>query len=951
MKKAYIIVALVVLLGASVLPAMAYPIHLFPQPFVQDGTIDYDLDGMPDVAIILGSKAAPEDVLGATLIAAKMASHLYFTNALYVDAKDAEAHGVKLYHGSFTAEAYGHRYQALDLVGDYNFTDDGLEVEGFLWSWDEDWGREPGDDLPNPFGKIFPLEGDYVFVPAEVESVQNPTEIKFSIGLEVDPDDLSEYVVFAPGYFPPAYTDAEKSWATQLNFDCPGGWLFSFDAWDTTQDFTPVELDIEYTWSHAGFYFIHPLNPIDVKIGTTIDLPWAGYTLSADTVDVDEPGSYSVGFVVYKIGGTTPVDYFHIENSNNAGTQTENPKDNDPDTFQTFLYSIIHRDIYIKADIDGDGVIEDDERLVPYFGITVRDTDEVLQTVTMDFYSLVLAPNIYPGYGEGSQGGTDPIDGTTHPTDDVYAFWNTKWFFDDTYGWPHPSNSDYADAADPDEGSYNVDVILELSNYPDPAGPRVFAGGNMWLEPDSDLWDDLGLDEGFSHSKGYIVDEQSVFEPWLADLPDDEAFLGISGYKTGDDEYTWYMVVKSGTLGATLFVQNETGWYTPLNEDGHFTAGGNDYWFTSVVTQQIVAGQECPALPPGIAGEYCGPACGPTWGIYKFTEGEKVLTEVECDHFVEPDNLTAYYSGCEEIQEGEGVCCPKNLTDMIYASADPDSDVYHEDVSLAVYHWQLNWFYPINATGVFAGIYDRVEDRNGDGIFTGATELVPVATPEGGTVYEDVTPDEYKDLVFNFASPEEVYSFVRAPIAYMDEWVFDGESLSEDVVDKALILVGGPLVNTVVKYLNDTGNLYILYKTDGRSTWLYNPLGAPGEQDINLSYAISLIDPTIDTKYVYKYKDETNGLGVIQYAKENPWNPDKPILVVAGTDRFGTLAASIALADPTKLANITIQTYYNAGVGDTAPAVIVIGIRPTTVPTRVAVQPVLVVPVGLPAGS
>ncbi|MDK2383939.1 MAG: S-layer protein, partial [Candidatus Korarchaeota archaeon] len=81
MKKAYIIAALVVLLGASLLPAMAYPIHMFPQPFVQDGTIDYDFDGMPDIAIILGSKAAPEDVLGATLIAAKIASHLYYTNA------------------------------------------------------------------------------------------------------------------------------------------------------------------------------------------------------------------------------------------------------------------------------------------------------------------------------------------------------------------------------------------------------------------------------------------------------------------------------------------------------------------------------------------------------------------------------------------------------------------------------------------------------------------------------------------------------------------------------------------------------------------------------------------------------------------------------------------------------------------------------------------------------
>ncbi len=909
MKKAYIIAALVVLLGASLLPAMAYPIHTFPQPFVQDGTIDYDFDGMPDIAIILGSKAAPEDVLGATLIAAKIASHLYYTNAMWVDAKHAAANGITLYHGSFTAEAYGHRYQALDLVGDWLDAD---TFWGFLWSWN--WAGEPG------FDQIYPLHDGYVFVPSSVKSVDNPTQITYSVGLEVDPDDLKEWVVFAPGYFPPAYTDNEKSiYAVDLDFDCPGTFTFDYDAWDTTKDYTPVAGPITYTWAHGGFYFIHPLNPIDVKQGTEITLPWMGYKLVAETVEVDEPTTYSVGFIAYKIGTDTPVDYFHIENS--AGV----PLDNDPSTFQKFLYSMIHRDIYILADIDGDGVVSDSERLVPYFGITVRDVDEVLQTVTMDFYSLVLAPNIYPGHGE-----------TTGTGDRAFDWDNTLWFFDSTYGWPHPAGSDYTDAADSTVGSHNVDVILELSTYPDTTGPRVFAGGNMGLAyaAGSDV---AGAASHFYEAKGYIVDEQTVFGPWLEGLAEDEAFLGISGYFTDDTktDVVWYMVVKAGTLGATLFTQNETGWYEPLNDDGHLVVGGKDYWFTSVVNKLLVAGQECPALPPGVAGEYCGPACGPTWGLYEFTQKDEIVKELECEAFAEPDALVS------QVSDQEGTCGK-------WLEFDTYADYTTEDVTLAVYHWQLNWLYPINATGVFAGIYDRVEDRDGDGIFTGATELVPVTTPEGGTVFEDVTPDEYKDLYFNFANPEEVFSFIRAPIAYMDDWVFDGETLSEDVVDKNLILVGGPLVNTLVDYLNDTGNLYILYKTDGKTSWLYNPQGAPGERDINLTYAIKLIDPTIDTTYVYKVEGG-NGLGVIQYAKSNPWNEDKAILVVAGTDRFGTLAASIALADPTKLANTTIQTYYNAGVGDNAPAVIVIGIRPTTVPTRVTVQPVLVVPVGLPS--
>ncbi len=936
MKKTYAIMAalvMAVLIGASVLPAMAGPvIHEFPKPFVKDGTIDYDFDGNPDVAIILGSKAAPEDVLGATLIAAKMASNLYYTNALYVDAKDAAAHGITLYHGSFSAQAYGHRYQALDLVGQNSSNN----FWGFLWSWN--WNTT-GYDSVHAFKQIYPLHDDYVFVPAGVKSAKNPTQIDFSIGKEVDPADLKEWVVFATGdtWYPPAYTLAERAIAsTHLEFDCPGIYYFSYDAWDTTMDYDPVGDDpsddlygpISYTWFHAGFYFIHPLNPIDIKKGTSIELPWAGYKLVADTVSVVETPTYeySVGFTVYKLGSDVPVDYFHIENSASNGDQTVNPKDNDPRTFQHFLYSMIHRDMFIRADINGDGVIDDEERLVPYLGITVRDTDANLQVVTMDFYSLILAPNIYPGYGENTSRLLPPASAEFN-----WNWYNTMWYFDTTYGWPHPAGSDYDKAADPNVGSMDVDVILEKSNYPDTTGPRVFAGGNMYLMPE-----DINIPEGgYFDVKGYIVDEQTVFGPWISELAEGEGFLGISGYNDGKD---WYMVVKSGTLGATVFTPNETGWYTPSNENGHFTAGGKDYYFTSVVTQQISAQQECPALPPEVTGQYCGPGCGPTWGIYEFTQGDEILKNKECDAFAEPDNLTSELAIFPSGQE-----CGKNLTLDVYANYKTD------DVTLAVYHWQLNWLYPINATGVFAGIYDRVEDRNGDGIFTGATELVPVTTPEGKTVFEDHTPAGYKDLYFNFTNPEEVFSFIRAPIAYMDSWVFDGENLSENVMDKNLILVGGPLVNTLVSYLNDTGNLYILYKTDGKTTWLYNPQGAPGEQDINLSYAISLIDPTIDTKYVYKVEGG-NGLGVIQYAKSNPWNSDKLILVVAGTDRYGTLAASIALSDPTKLANTTIQTFYQAGMDeDHAPAVIVIGIRPTTVPTRVSVSPVLVVPVGLPS--
>ncbi|RSN70022.1 S-layer protein [Candidatus Korarchaeum cryptofilum] len=928
MRKACMMAALLVLLGASLLPAAAYPIHLFPQPFVKDGTIDYDFDGMPDVAIILGSKAAPEDVLGATLIAAKMGSHLYYTNALYVDERDAANHGITLYHGSFSAQAYGQRYQALDLVGSWEWEH---FFKGFLWSWN--WDPAAGE--PNPFRMLYPLYDDYVFVPASVKSAKNPTQIRYSVGRKFGTSALKEWVVFATStgstYYPPAYNDYEKAayWSVPLTLDCPGTFTFGADAFDSVKNFHADYVGtITYTWAHAGFYFIHPLNPIDIAIGTKVDLPWLGYTLEAKEVEAGTT-SYSVGFVAYKLGTTTPVDYFHIE-SINPGTV---PQDNNPTSFEFFLYSITHRDLYILADINGDGRISSNERLTTYFGITVRDVDEALDVVTMDFYSLILAPNIYPGHGY-----------STAADDRRYDWDNTAWYFASDYGWPHPAGSDYAHAANLTwpYGSMNVDVILEKSSYPDPSGPKVFAGGNMGLTWSTGMYPaEVTI---FHDAKGYIVDTSKVFAPWVNKLAADESFLGISGYLNA---YTlvdeWYLVVKSGVLGATIFVQDETGWYKPLNTDGKLVVGGKELWFTSVISGVATAYQECPALPPTVGAEYCGPMCGPTWGIYNFTQGEKILTKVECKTFLKDyeDELDDILSGYTSIYPTSGIC-PKLLVQDTYATGED------EDVTTAVWHWQLNWFYPINATGVFAGIYDRVEDRNKDGVFTGATELVPVTTAEGKTVFEDVTPAAYKDLYFNFANPEEVFSFVRAPIAYMDSWVFDGKALSDDVKNKKLILVGGPLVNSLVKYLNDTGALYILYKTDGKVTWLYNPLAAPGERNVNLTYALSLIDPTIDPSYVYKIEGG-NGLGVIQYAKSNPLT-DKEILVVAGTDRFGTLSASIALADPTKLANTTtISTYYNAGVGKVAPAVIVIGIRPTTVPTKVVIQPVLVVPVGLPS--
>ena len=77
-------ILLLVAVGISLAPVAAYPrLTEFPAPFVQDGKIDYDLDGINEVAIIVGETAAAADVVGATLIGAKIGTHMYISHALY----------------------------------------------------------------------------------------------------------------------------------------------------------------------------------------------------------------------------------------------------------------------------------------------------------------------------------------------------------------------------------------------------------------------------------------------------------------------------------------------------------------------------------------------------------------------------------------------------------------------------------------------------------------------------------------------------------------------------------------------------------------------------------------------------------------------------------------------------------------------------------------------------
>jgi hypothetical protein len=103
MRKAAMLLLVALLVGA--LPAAAVPISMFPEPFVKAGTI-YTTDGKATMAIIIGDKAASVDMIGAAMLAMKIGSHLYYTNAPYVNVDDAAKHGITLYYGGFDANEY-----------------------------------------------------------------------------------------------------------------------------------------------------------------------------------------------------------------------------------------------------------------------------------------------------------------------------------------------------------------------------------------------------------------------------------------------------------------------------------------------------------------------------------------------------------------------------------------------------------------------------------------------------------------------------------------------------------------------------------------------------------------------------------------------------------------------------------------------------------------------------
>jgi len=372
--------------------------------------------------------------------------------------------------------------------------------------------------------------------------------------------------------------------------------------------------------------------------------------------------------------------------------------------------------------------------------------------------------------------------------------------------------------------------------------------------------------------------------------------------------------ISGGAYKGDLYVfDNKTGIGT-WNFNETKKIGCDNFRFSSIGNRTVTGAVVCPLTEKVVSEEYyCTYVCGGCVGIppercgcagvYKIVTKRYKVNKINCGNYITFDT-----------------------TQSLVTTSQEKATVY-----------------PRGATGVFAGIFDRFENVTG---FKGTTQL-KIETVGNVTYAKDITQPADVDQIFE---REAVFSFVKMPIIYLDSWVFVNNTLSDAVKNKDLILIGGPAVNTIVKYLNDAKLLDVTFK-QVNGVWALEYAG----KTYNLDYVLKLLydqgyipTPTVSS-LVYRVEGG-NGLGVVEYAKKNPFGSGN-ILVVAGTDRYGTLAASVALADPTKLYSETAPFFYAAGRGNVPNAVILVGIKPTPPPAVVYPPTITPVVVAIPPGA
>ncbi len=859
-RKAAFAALLAVLVGVSALPLAAEPlIREFPKPFVQNGTIDYDGDGVPDIAIIIGGQkpgiaAAAEDVRGAALIGVKIGSHLYYTKA-------PNLKGTDYWIEELTADAWHRSYKQWDWGGtnrDEGFWFDfGGDLTLITWDYDDDGHDEveyyiDEEDIP-AFSWDFtegqaalPLDTktfapDYLLVVAgyyneTIEEIPicpacpglgahecKAPVLVYSVGYMLTDDDydiLGDNVLFAElgntaapsggatwiisGYDPatyPGYTGLLTGSIFVIYND-------DFHDGTNTGDTIGAE-DIytgyteNYSMNKPGFAMLFSTTPVKTAIleeGKEYYVPFLGYW-----IEVDDITEGNASFIVRESEGGPIKTMLNLEYDDTFDPDTGNVN-------KLFIY---------YNDLGGNRLEGADYSMVFFLYIYRIDTDDDYMEVMLS--SPWIDKHVFDrSMAKDPKTMWSPMEDSWPADADVGDF---DWWIEDGYfvGWVIINNTDH--------GPFSVKM---------------------------DPWDKLPYD----HIYGIVSYTFNSTAP--------------------PTRVYWYVIPENGT------------WHLGDKK----TYGENTFIFDNI---------EVLDTHDGTAD--CGPVDCWEWddfGVFLYEEDEETIVPEACYW---TDDLT-YLVLNRTIEFNQ------TLDDAL----NPNVDQHIID------YYRLYEIYPINVTGVFAGVYDRFENVTGN--WTGTTLLDEYNT--------DITPAEEHDQVFEL---EDVFSFVKAPLVWTDYQFLDEnyEVINPDLADKNLILVGGPVVNRAVDYLNDTGLLWIVYVGDRLYDMRFYHDGIYEDEGyVDLERVRTWIGAHT-VSFV-------GGLGVIQYAKEDPWGEeDNYILIVAGNNRYGTYAAAVALADPTKVVRVPtdIPTYYYLAGTDEEhpPALIVVALLPGVAPPAPWVPP------------
>ncbi|RLG39420.1 MAG: hypothetical protein DRO05_08865, partial [Thermoproteota archaeon] len=473
-KKLCVLALAALALVVIVLPVAAQPfVHEFPQNFINHinesyggvpvhGTI-FTENGTPTIAIILGERALPHDVVGATLLGFKIGTHLYYWRAPDVD-------------GSLLGDRYARKVWIEDwsvIYDRYDLLDQSDPLDGtgnlILFS-------NATPTLETPFEEIYCVDPDvnywivpqyFFFDPAQPGIPDNGT-LKFMVGYkvsatEMDTAKLNGMVVLSDTLLNlyagidndgdgsidedeidgvdndgDGATDEDPSAIPRdmdyyydfINIDDDGDGSIDedpVDGVDNDGDGATDEDDINpftdrdakggtpllggrIEWKHMGLQFSWPPTPQYLQLDVDYFIDWLGYTImveSITTYDLDGngvPDHVNVEFVIKDASGMVIDTFDTYDPIANLATL-----DTDPLTWQRYWYAFDGPSVLkVELDIDRDG---DTEAVLSYFYVEIWDVDWDHDLVRCQFFSTNFVPPIvFEGWVNDPAGGADLED-------------------------------------------------------------------------------------------------------------------------------------------------------------------------------------------------------------------------------------------------------------------------------------------------------------------------------------------------------------------------------------------------------------------------------------------------------------------------------------------------------------------------------------------------------------